>query len=331
MHIQSCAKPSLAWRVIAFCCVLALPQAAFAQQATKVWHIGLCHVGLDHEPPGLHSLHQALNDMGYQDGRNLRFDWRNQADAAAAAATMKAWVADNVDVIVGFEDQCIRAAKAATSKIPIVFVQIYDPQMEGYVKSLARPGGNLTGPVANLKLIDKRLQLLKEIDPKARRVLTLFDGRDPHSSQELALARQGALPLNLVLVEQDARSEADLRRIFARLKPDDVDAVIVASPDLQTNHPRLIIKLAEDAGLPVVGHREAWVDWGALLSYSTDAETAGPVAARYIDKILKGASPAEMPVEELSRTVLAVNLKRAKALGLTVPDSLRVRADRVIE
>jgi putative ABC transport system substrate-binding protein len=318
------------WLAAVFC-LAALAQTAYAQKVTKVWHIGLCHVGLDHEPPGLHSLHRALNDLGYQDGKNLNFDWRNQPDAAAAAATINEWVAARVDVIVGFEDQCIRAAKSATSRIPIVFVQIYDPQAAGYIKSLARPGGNLTGPVANLKLVDKRLQLLKEVDPKVQRILVLFDGRDPYSPGELARARQAAASLHLTLVERDARSEADLRRVFASLKPGDVSAVITASPDLQTNHPRLIIELGEGARLPVVGHREAWVEWGALLSYSTDTDTAGPVAARYIDKIFKGANPADLPVEELSRTVLAVNLKRARELGLTIPPSVRVRADRVIE
>ncbi len=319
-----------AW-LVAVLCLATLDQTVFAQQAKKVWHIGLCHVGLDHEPPGLNSLHQKLNDMGYVDGKNLRFDWRNQPNATAAAATIKEWVAANVDVIVGFEDQCIRAAKAATSKIPIVFVQVYDPQSSGYIKSLARPGGNLTGPVANLKLIDKRLQLLKEIDPKIQVVLVLFDGRDPYARGELALARQAAAQLHLTLVERDAGSEAELRQVFGGLKPGTAGAVIVASPDLQTNHPRLIIQLADNARLPVVGHREAWVEWGALLSYSTDADTAGPVAAEYIDKIFKGANPADLPVQELSRTVLAVNLKRARELGLTIPPSVQARADRMIQ
>ena len=148
MNTRLRAKHWPFWLVAVFC-LIALAQTTFAQQATKVWRIGLCHVGLDHEPPGLHTLHQALNDMGYQDNKNLNFDWRNQPDATAAAATIKEWVAARVDVIVGFEDQCIRAARSATSKIPIVFVQIYDPQAAGYIKSLARPGGNLTGPVAN--------------------------------------------------------------------------------------------------------------------------------------------------------------------------------------
>jgi len=304
---------------------------AFAQQATKVWHIGLCHVGLDHEPPGLHELHQALNEMGYKDGRNLNFDWRNQPDAAAAKAAINEWVTGNVDLIVGFEDQCIRAAKAATSKIPIVFVQIYDPQRGGYIKSLAHPGGNLTGPVSNLGVIGKRLELLKEIDPQLKSVLVLFDGRDPYAPGELSLAREAAAALRVNLVERDARTAADVERVFADLKPGQVGAVMVASPDLQTNHPQLIIKLGNAARLPVAGHREAWVEWGALLSYSADTPAAGPVAARYIDKIFKGANPGDLPVEELSTLILTLNLKRARELGLAIPPSVRVRANRVFE
>lgn len=311
--------------------LVALQQTVFAQQVKKVWHIGLCHVGMDHEPPALRTLHQALNDMGYEDGKNLRFDWRNQPDEAAAAATIKEWVAAGVDLIVGFEDQCVRAAKSATSKIPIVFVHIYDPQAAGYIKSLARSGGNLTGPVSNLSLIGKRLELLKEIDPYLQRVLVLFDGHDPYASGELALVRQAAAALSVKLLERDARTAADVKRVFAGLKPGHVGAVVVASPDLQTNQPRLIIKLSEDARLPVAGHRKAWVEWGALLSYASDLAAAGPVAARYIDKILRGTNPAELPVEELSKISLALNLKRARELGLTIPRSVLLRADEVIE
>ena len=122
-----------------------------------------------------------------------------------------------------------------------------------------------------------------------------------------------------------------MKQVFAGLKSGDVDAVIVASPHLQTNHPKFIIKLSEDARLPVVGHREAWVDWGALISYSSDGDSAGPVAGRYIDKIFKGAKPADLPVEELSTTVLAVNFKRARELGLTVPPSIAMRTDHKVE
>jgi putative ABC transport system substrate-binding protein len=322
-----------ALRLIGLAAMMSLlsSQVAAAPKAPKVWRIGLCHVGLDHEPPGLQTLHKALNDMGYVDGKNLRWDWRNQADAAAADAQVKKWVADRVDLIVAFEEQCVAAAKAATSTIPVVFVQIYDPQAAGFIQTLARPGGNMTGPVANLKLLDKRLEIFKEIDPKAERILVLYDANDRLADGERALARQAAGPLKLTLVERPAGTEAELNKLFAGLKPGEVDAVIVASPNLQTNHPKLIIKLSQDARLPVIGHREAWVDWGALVSYSSDSDAAGTMAARYIDKIFKGTKPADLPVEEVRTIVLAVNFKRAKELGLTVPLSVDLRTDHKVE
>jgi len=312
--------------LIAALCLAGSAPMAFAQQAGKVWHVALCHVGLDHEPPGLDTLHEALNNMGYVDGKNLRFDWRNQRDADAASATVKEWVADKVDVIVAFEDQCVRAAVSATKTIPIVFVHVYDPVVGGYIKSFARPGGNVTGVLSNLGLIGKRVELLKEIDPRLQNVLVLSDRKDPYAANEVALARQAAAGLGVNLVVRDAHTETDLRRVFAELKPGEVGAVIVASPDLQTNHPRLIIDLSKDARLAVAGHREAWVDWGALVSYSSDFPSAGPKAARYIDQIFKGANPGDLPVEQVSEIVIKVNDERARALGLTIPQSVRLRA-----
>ena len=315
----------LVWLAV-FVSLLAPMQSVLAQNVAKVWKVALCHVGLDHEPPGLDTLHQALNDMGYVDGKNLRFDWQNQRDADTAAATMKSWVAANVDVIVGFEDQCVRAASKQTSKIPILFVHIYDPVVGGYVKSLARPGGNITGVLSNLGLIGKRLELLKEIDPKLQNILVLSDEHDPYAAEEVALARKAAAGLAVHLIERDTHTEADLKGVFAALKPAEVGAVIVASPDLQTNHPRLIINLSNAAGLAVAGHREAWVEWGALVSYSSDFPSAGPKIARYIDKIFKGARPADLPVEQVSEIVVKVNVQRAKELGLTIPQSVRLQA-----
>jgi putative ABC transport system substrate-binding protein len=168
--------------------------------------------------------------------------------------------------------------------------------------------------------------VLKEIDPSLKSVLVLSDRNDPYAAKELELARKAAPGLGLSLMERDAHTEADLQQVFAELKPDQVGAVIVASPDLQTNHPRLIIKLSNDARLPVAGHREAWVEWGALLSYSSDFPSAGPKAARYIDEIFKGAKPGDLPVEQVSEIVIKVNEQRAHELGLTIPQSVRVRA-----
>jgi putative tryptophan/tyrosine transport system substrate-binding protein len=165
------------------------PAASPGAQEPMRW-IALCHVGLDHEPPSLPTLHQVLNEVGYEDGRNLRFDWRNQADEAAAEATTKEWGAAGVDLIVAFEDQCVRAARAATAEIPIVMVHAFDPEAAGYIESLARPGGNVTGPVSNLDLIAKKIEFFNEIG--FRRALALVDPTDPFTPRELAkLRRQG--------------------------------------------------------------------------------------------------------------------------------------------
>jgi putative ABC transport system substrate-binding protein len=276
------------------------------------------------------ALHQALNEMGYEDEKNLRFDWRNQADEVAAEATTKEWVATGVDLIVTFEDQCARAAMAATSTIPIVFVHTLDPLTSGYIDSLARPGGNITGPVSNLGLVAKRLELLEEIDPTLQRVLMLVDPADPFV-QTLERARRAASTLGLELVERAAHSAADLERIFAELQPGEVGAVIVGSLDLMTNQTHVIFDLAAKAELPLAGHRRQWAEWGELFAYGTDFPDAGRVAARYVDRILKGANPAELPVEQLSEFVLTLNLKRAEDFGLTIPPAVLLRASEVIQ
>jgi putative ABC transport system substrate-binding protein len=179
--------------------------------------------------------------------------------------------------------------------------------------------------LSNLNLIGKRLELLKEIDPRLKSLLLLSDRNDPYATKEVAQARAAAASLHVSLVERDVHTEADLKRVVADLKPKQVGAVIVASPDLQTNYPYLIIELSNDAGLAVAGHREAWVKWGALVSDSSDLPSAGPNAARYIDQIFKGASPADLPVEQVSEIVVKVNEQRARELGLTIPQSVLLR------
>ena len=304
------------------------PAAGPAAQEPMRW-IGLCHVGLDHEPPSLPTLHQTLNEMGYEDGKNLRFDWRNQADEAAAEATTKEWIAAGVDLIVAFEDQCVRAAKAATAEIPIVFLHAFDPVASGYVKSLAQPGGNITGPVSNLNLIGKRLELLKEFG--VHRVLLLSEPEDPSTPRELERARSAAAALDLEIVESEVTTAVDIERMFDALKPGEVDVILPASRTLFTKFPSLMIDLSARERIPLAMHRKAWVEHGALFSLGADSAAVGPVAAQYIDQIFKGSKPAELPVDEISRIELVVNLKTAQQLGISVPLSILLRADEVIE
>lgn len=331
--------------VVAVSLILA-PLATQAQpQSGKVYRIGLFHVGLDHVPPSLNGLREGLKALGYDvpaspipkvstvfDGSNIRLNWRNLADERAARQTAKDFVRDRVDLIVAFENQAVRAAQAATAEVPVFFLHVSDPVAEGFVKSLARPGGNVTGIADYLgELQAKRLELFKELVPGLRRFLVLTDRTDPATPRLMGEISRATTQLRVQLVERTATTETDLTRIFASLKTDDVDAVVIASPTLITKFPSLILRLSSERRLPLASHRRELVQEGVLFSYGPDYSALGRDAARYVDRILKGAKPADLPVEQASRLELVINLKTAKALGLTIPPTVLLRADHMIQ
>ena len=307
-----------------------LPPQELAAQG-KVWQIGLFHVGLDHIPPSLPTLREGLKALGYEEGKNIRLDWRNLPDEEAARETAKEFVRNRVDLIVAFEGQTVRAAKAATSEIPIVFLHVDDPVASGYVKSLSHPGGNLTGLVTYTVSPTKHLELFKELVPQLRRVLILTDPDDPATGRLMEDVWKAAATLKLQLVERDIRNQADAERVFAPVNRGTVDGVFIVSPTLRTKFPSLILRLTSKRRLPLASHRPGWVEQGALFSYSTDLATIGRDAAPYVDKILKGAKPADLPVQQPTRFELVINLKAAKTLGLMIPREMLLRADRVIQ
>jgi putative ABC transport system substrate-binding protein len=309
---------------------LAGPLAAEAQPAGRVWRIGLFHVGLDHVPPSLDGLREGLTALGYEEGKNIHFDWRNLADEDAARTTAQAFVRDRVDLIIAFENQTMRAVKATTTEIPVVMLHVTAPVENGFIKSFAHPGGNVTGFAGLGENPSKEVELFKELVPRLKRLLVLFDV-DPASSRWLADVRQAATKLKLELVERQTAKRADIERVFAAIKPGDVDGVFISSPDLRTRFLALILELASNRRLPLQGHRREWVEQGALFSYNLDLRSVGKAAARYVDKILKGTKPADLPVEQSSQLQLIINRKTAKTLGLMIPPSLLLRADQVIE
>ena len=311
--------------------LLAMPPAVEAQPTQRLYRIGLFHVGLDHVPPSLANLKKTLRALGYEEGKNLRPDWRNLPDEPAAHKTAADFVRDGVDLIVAFENHTVRAAKAATSTIPIVMVHVTDPVKDGFVRSLARPGGNVTGFAGLPDYPAKQLEIFTELLPGLRRVLLLSDPQDPVTPRQFAEVRQAAATLRLGRVERHATDEADVRRVFTSLRPGDVDGVFVVSPNLYLRFTSLIMTSALSKRLPVAWHQRHGAEEGALFSYGSDLAAIGVDAARYIDKILKGTHPGDLPVQQLARFELVINLKTAKALGLTVPPSLLLRADHLIE
>jgi putative ABC transport system substrate-binding protein len=308
------------------------PLLSQAQQAGRIWRIGLFHVGLDHIPPSLDGLRDGLRALGYEEGKNLQLDFRNCADEAAARAVAVELVRHRPDVLVAFENQTLRAAKAATSDIPIVFLHVTDPVAAGVIKSLAHPGGNMTGFVALGNAPTKELELFRELVPTLRRLLVLSDPSDPGAATLRRKARQAAAALKFELIERDATTAADIERIFESVTRASADGVYIASLNLRTKFHALIVRLGTQRRLPIAGHRKEWVEQGALFSYAENIREVGrEAAARYVDKILKGVKPGDLPAEAYERPELAINLKTAKALGLTIPQSLLLRADQVIQ
>jgi putative ABC transport system substrate-binding protein len=317
--------------LVAILTFLASPCSAEAQQTQRVYRIGLFHVGLDHIPPSLENLKKTLRASGYEEGKNLRLDWRNLPDEPAARKAAADFARDGVDLIVAFENHTVRAAKAATSSIPIVMVHVTDPVKDGFVKSLAHPGGNVTGFAGLPDYPAKQLEIFTEILPGLRRVLLLVDPKDPVTPRQLAEVRQAATTLRLERVERHATDEADVRQVFTSLRPRDVDGVFVVSPNLYLRFTSLIMTTALGKRLPVAWHQRHGAQEGALFSYGSDLAAVGVEAARYIDKILKGTHPRELPVQQFARFELVVNLKTAKALGITIPPVVLLRADEIIQ
>ena len=244
-----------------------------------------------------------------------------------------AYVAEHVDVIVAFEDASIAAAQAATARmehpIPVVFLHPSDPVRDGLVASLSHPGGNLTGVFGARDPVVRQLELYQQIVPGLRRLLTLVDPTDKATQVLLTEAEDAARRLGLELDIAFASTAADLERAFHSLTPGEVDGVFLLSPSLRLTFSKLTIKLATEAGLPVQSHRKEWVEQGALFSLGVDVGPVGYAGARYVDSILRGTPPADLPVEEVPRIEFAINLARAGELGIEVPDDVITRADVV--
>ena len=308
--------------------VLSVPLAAQAQQTGRVWRIGVLRFGSPPDTPT--TLRQALSDLGYVEGRNLVIEERiaegtlnRLPDFAAELVRL------HVDVIVASGVAGTRAAKEATGAIPIVMLAT-DPLGAGLIGSLSKPGGNITG-VATLEseLGAKRLEHFNEAFPRATRVAVLYD---PMTSASVAEEmKDGARRLNVELQLLEVRGPEDLDGAFKKATAWRAAALsVLASPFFQSQRVR-IAKLALVHRLPTMVPHRAYVEAGGLLSYGPDFRDLNRRTAVFVDKILRGAKPADLPVEQPTKFELVINLKTAKVLGLTIPQTLLLRADQVIE
>jgi putative tryptophan/tyrosine transport system substrate-binding protein len=314
---------------------LAAPLAARAQQAVK-YRIGvLGNVPLS-DPGGAHLwgvFEQALRDLGYEHGRNILLVHRSSEGRYERLPALAAeLVQQKVNVIVAPSVQNVLAAQQANPAIPIVMVSVGDPVGNKLVASLAHPGGNVTGTsFLASAIIGKQLELLKQLAPSATRQVVLMNPANPGHRLALEEAKAAARSLGTQLDTLEARGQEDIERAFATMGRERGGAVLVPWDGLFLVHLRKIVQLAAKTRLAAMyGHR-GYVDAGGLASYSPSAAEQMRSAAGYVDRILRGAKPGDLPVEQPTKLEFIVNLKTAKSLGLVLPPSLVGRADEVIQ
>jgi putative ABC transport system substrate-binding protein len=310
-----------------------LARPAFGQRAAaNIPRVGFLGVEpLSGMAVQLEALRAGLRDLGYVEGRDIRFEFRSAEGNYERLPQLAAELVNlKVDLIVTLGTPPTRAAKAATATIPIVMMGAGDPVASGLVASLARPGGNVTGS-SNISpvLMVKRLELLKEADPAVRRVGVLLNPANPAQRLSFEAMAAAADSLKVEVLKFEARNLAEIREAFAAMAKQRVEALAVANDPVLIANAKAVAELAAKQRLLSSGNRE-FAESGGLLGYGSITEVFRHSAV-YIDRILKGAKPADIPVEQPTNIELVVNLRAAKAMGISVPQRMLVRAGRVIE
>jgi ABC-type uncharacterized transport system substrate-binding protein len=314
--------------LFALCCPLR------AQQPTKVPRIGFqLDAPATTAATRIEAFRQGLRELGYIEGKNIIIEWRSadgkperRSEIAAELVRLK------VDVIVSAGPTATRAIKEATSTIPIVMGQDTDPVGSGFVASLARPGGNITGLAALApEMSGKELQLLKEIVPRLSRVAIIGNSTNPGDAQSLRETVLAAGSFEIYLRYLDIIEPKDIEPALRAAAKGHADALLMLGNPILNAHRKQIVDLAVKHRLPATYARPEYVDAGGLMYYGTSYNDLFRRAATYVDKILKGANPADLPVEQPTKFELVINLKAAKQIGLTIPSNVLARADRVIK
>jgi len=311
--------------------LLALCSSAEAQQAKKVPRIGW--LGADPQAPTRETFRQGLRDLGYVEGQSILIEWRFAEDKSDRFPELAAeLVRLKVDAIVAGNAAAVGALKQATTTIPIVMATYGgDPVADGIVSSFARPGGNITGLTPlDPELIGKQLELLKETLPKLSQVAVMWKPDDSGSALQWRETRTAATTLGIQLLSLEVRTSGEVDKAVETATRGRVDALLVLRNPLFYVLRKRIVTLAEKGRLPGMYPISDFVEDGALMSYSGNNDAQYRRAATYVDKILKGTKPADLPIEAPTKFELVINLKTAKQIGLTIPPNVLARADRVI-
>jgi putative tryptophan/tyrosine transport system substrate-binding protein len=305
-----------------------------AQQPGKVPRIGVLRQSSAHVLwTQLEAFRQGLRDRGYLDGQNIAIEYRYaEGELDRLPSLANELVRINVDVIVVSSTPAVLAAKNATKEIPIVFHTIGDPVASGLVASLARPGGNVTGlTMGGAELYGKRLELLKETIPKLSLAAILWNPTSTGIQQNVKETQAAAQVLKLQIQSLEIRNPGDIEPAFETAIRSKTGAILVTQSPPITTYPKRIIDIAAKRRLPVIYPQGQWPDMGGLMSYGANVEDSYRYLASYVDKILKGSKPADLPVERSRKLELVINLKAAKQIGLTIPPNVLARADKVIK
>ena len=313
--------------------LLATPMAAQSQPVGNSPRVGLLFYGAPGPSPELEAFRQGLRELGYIEGQNIGIEYRFASGHVGQLPALAAELVQlKLDVIVTPGTPASVAAKKATSTIPIVFAGVADAVGAGLVTSLARPGGNITGLTSiSAALGGKRLELLKGVVPKATRVATLYNPVDQSNTLVWTELQESSKPLGLTLLPHPVRGPGDFEGAFAAMTRERAQALFVAAGVLTTEHRKSLVDLAARNRIPAMWGERQFVEVGGLMSYAVNFYDEIRRAAAYVSKILKGAKPADLPVEQPTMFELVINLKTARALGLTISPSLLSRADQVIQ
>ncbi len=327
---------SITARLAAFVLLLACAPGALAQPADKVHRIGIVSpLEASPEPSTVRAFRQALRELGYVEGKNLVLEARYaNGRPELFSGLIAGLIAQKVDVLVTGSNAGALAAKKATAHVPIVFAGVLDALSTGVVASLARPGGNITGAtfgVAGSGIEGKWLEMLAETVPGISHVALLHNSAESQSPEALREVHSAARKLKIRISEFDAGNNASLENAFAAIGASGAQGLIVASSAYFGGNRVKVVQFVAEKRLPAIYFFSLFPEVGGLMSYGGSSEDSYRRAASHMDRILKGAKPGDLPVDQATRFELVVNLKTARGLGITIPRSMLLRADRVIE